>query len=117
MELGSKQSYLPCFAAPPTPGSPRTTPTFQSIIIYISSPTIFPVNFICLILCSPILAFNGSTTTTIITPAKFYGGPPIISLPTYAIYGINLLLITVLLFTPTPTVVLISAPEFTAPPR
>ena len=117
MELGSKQLYLPCFGTTSTtPGSPRTTSASQSIIIYASSPTIFPTNFICLTQCAPIIALNGSTTTTIITPAKFYGELLIIPPPICSIYGIALL-VTVLLLIPILTVVLIPLPQLIAPPR
>ena len=70
-----------------------------------------------MISCAPVIALNGLTVLTGIPPTKFSAAPPIISPAIYAIYEIDLLLVTVLLFTPTPTVVLIPLPEFITPPK
>ena len=92
--------------------SRTTTPTSQSIIIYIDFPTIFPTNLICLIQCAPVIALDGSTTMTIIPPGTFCAPPPIIPPAIYVIYGIDLLLITALIYTPTPMVVPTPASQF-----
>ena len=97
---------------PITIGSQTTIPTYQSIIIHDGTPTIFPTNFICFIPCALIIALNGLTVLTGIPPTKFYAAPPIISPAIYVVYGINLLLIAVLLPTHIPIVVPPPASQF-----
>ena len=101
---------------PITIGSQTTTPTFQSIITHIGSPTVSPTDFICFVSCILIMAPN-TFIATIIALGKFYAGPPMTTPEINIIHVIDLLLVTVLPFTPTPTVVLIPPPEFYASPR
>ena len=125
MELGLKIIIFICFTTSTTTPSSQTTilssqtttPTSPSIIIYISSPTIFPTNSTCFTPRAPIMALIGPPATTTITPTKFYVAPAMIPPEIHIIYGINLLLVTVLLFAAIPTVVLIPPPECTTPPR
>ena len=124
MELGLIIIIFICLAAPTTTlkftsitMSPQTAlPTSQSTIIYDGFLTIFPTRFIYFISRAPIIALNGLIIITILPPTEFFAAPPIIPPKIDTIYGINSLLITVLLFTPTPKVVLILASEFIAPP-
>ena len=123
MELRPKIIIFICFAALTTTPSSQitilssqtTTPTAQSIIIYHGSPTIFPTDFICLMPCAPIIALNGLTVITIIPPTKFSAALPIIPSIIYAIYGIDLLLIIVLLSAPISIVVPTPASRFYEP--
>ena len=62
------------------------------------------------------MALIGLTVLTGIPPIKFSAAPTI-SPAIYAIYEIDLLLVTALPFTHTPTIVLIPPLEFPAPPR
>ena len=125
MELGLKIIIFISFATSTTTPSSQTTifssqpttPTSPSIIIYISSPTIFPTNSTCFTPCAPIMALIGSTATTTITPAKFYVAPAMILPEIHTIYGIVLLSISVLLVIITPIVVPLLALQFYAPAR